>query len=120
MGRTLAALALVPAAMVVIALPLAGGPVWTRVEDLWRAVDLVVVLLTLVMLAWAMGYATGRTPRRRLVWLLVWSAVVFGTVVVADSALDTRAEAVVVTLAMWSLAGLVARLTIATRAPARR
>jgi len=113
-GRTLAALALVPVAMAVIALPTAGGPVWTRVEDLWRAADLVVVLLTLVLLGWAMGYATGRTPRRRLLWLLVWSAVVFGTVVVADSALDTRAESVVVTLGMWLLAGLVARLTIAT------
>jgi signal transduction histidine kinase len=113
-GRALAALALVPAAMVAIALPTAGDTVWTRVEDLWRAADVVVVLLTLVLLAWAMGYAPGRTPRRRLFWLLVWSAVVFGTVVVADSALDPRAEAVVLTLGMWSLAGLVTRLTIAT------
>lgn len=113
-GRALAALALVPGVMVVIAVSAAGGPVWTRVEDLWHAADLVVVLLTLVLLAWAMGYAPERMPRRRLLWLLVWSAVVFGTVVVADSALDARAEAVVVTLGMWSLAGLVARLTIAT------
>jgi signal transduction histidine kinase len=113
-GRVLAALALVPAAMVAIALPTAGDAVWTRVEDLWRAADVVVVLLTLVLLAWAMGYAPGRTPRRRLFWLLVWSAVVAGTVVVADSTLDTRAEAVVLTLGMWSLAGLVMRLTIAT------
>lgn len=113
-GRALAALALVPGVMVVIAVSATGGPVWTRVEDLWHAADLVVVLLTLVLLAWAMGYAPERMPRRRLLWLLVWSAVVFGTVVVADSALDARAEAVVVTLGMWSLAGLVARLTIAT------
>jgi hypothetical protein len=39
---------------------------------------------------------------------------VLGTVVVADSTLDTRAVAVVVTLGMWSLAGLVTRLTVAT------
>lgn len=114
MGRTLAVLAVVPAVMVVIALAAAGGPVWTRVEDVWRAADLVVVLLTLVLLAWAMGYAPGRMPRRRLLWLLVWSAVVFGAVVAADAAFDSRAEAVVVTLGMWLLAGLVARLTIAT------
>jgi signal transduction histidine kinase len=113
-GWALAALALVPAAMVVIALPTAGDTVWSRVEDLWRAADVVVVLLTLVLLAWAMGYAPGRTPRRRLFWLLVWSAVVVGTVVVADSTLDARAEAVVLTLGMWSLAGLVTRLTIAS------
>jgi signal transduction histidine kinase len=100
--------------MVVIALPTAGNPVWKRVEDLWRAADLVVVLLTIVLLTWAIGYARGRAPRRRLLWLLVWSAVVFGTVVVADAALATRAEAVVLTLGMWSLAGLTARLTIAT------
>jgi signal transduction histidine kinase len=113
-GRALAALALVPAAMVMIALPTAGDTVWTRVEDLWRAADVVVVLLTLVLLVWAMGYARGRTPRRRMFWLLVWSGVVVGAVVVADSTLDTRAEAVVLTLGMWSLAGLVTRLTIAT------
>ncbi len=113
-GRSLAALALVPAAMLVIALPTAGDPIWRRLEDLWRSADLVVVLLTLVLLAWAMGYAPGRIPRRRLFWLLVWSAAVFGTVVVADAALDPRAEAVVLTLGMWSLAGLVTRLAIAT------
>ena len=115
-GRALVMLALVPAVMVMtaIVLPFGDGPVGTRVEDLWRATDVVVVLLTLVVLGWAMGYAPGRAPRRRLFWLLVWSAVVLGTVVAADSALDARAEAVVLTLGMWSLAGLVARLTIAT------
>ncbi|HKE70660.1 MAG TPA: ATP-binding protein [Nocardioidaceae bacterium] len=112
-GRTLAALALVPAVMVAIALPTAGDPIWPRIEEIWRSADLVVVLLTLVLLAWAMGYAPGRAPRRRLFWLLVWSAAVFGSVVVADSVLSTRAEALVITLGMWSLAGLVARLTIA-------
>ena len=113
-GRAVAALAIVPAAMAAIALPTAGGPVWIRVEELWRAADFVVVLLTLVLLAWAMGYAPGRIPRRRLFWVLVWSAVVVGTVAVADSTLDTRGEAVVLTLGMWSLAGLVTRLTTAT------
>jgi signal transduction histidine kinase len=113
-GRTLAALALVPALMVAIALPTAGDPIWPRIEEIWRSADLVVVLLTLVLLAWAMGYAPGRTPRRRLFWLLVWSAAVFGSVVVADSVLSPRAEALVITLGMWSLAGLVARLTIAS------
>jgi signal transduction histidine kinase len=113
-GRVLAVLALVPAAMVAIALPTASDRGWTRVEDLWRAADVAVVLVTLVLLAWAMGYAPGRTPRRRLFWLVVWSAVVVGAVVVADSTLDERAEAVVVTLGMWSLAGVVTRLTFAS------
>src|SRR5262245_59377571 len=48
-GRTLAALALVPAVMAAIALPMAGDPVWPRLEDVWRSADLVVVLLTLVL-----------------------------------------------------------------------
>jgi signal transduction histidine kinase len=112
-GRTLAALALVPAAMVAIALPREGDSVWTRVEGLWRAADVVVMLLTLVLLAWALGYAPGRTARRRLFWLLVWSAVVFAAVVVSDAVLDTRAQSVVLTLSLWSLAGIVARLTVA-------
>jgi signal transduction histidine kinase len=114
LGRVLAALALVPAAMAAIALATADGPAWIGLEDVWRTADVVVALLTMVLLAWAMGYAPGRTPRRRLFWLLVGSTVVFGAVVVAESAVDTRAEAVVLTLGMWSLAGLVLRLTIAT------
>ncbi len=115
-GRVLAALALVPTAMAVIALPGARDLVWNRVEQVWRSADVATVLLTLVALTWAMGYAPGRVPRRRLFWLLVWSAVVFGAVVVADAALGSRAEAVVVTLSMWALAGIVARLTIASEA----
>jgi signal transduction histidine kinase len=113
-GRALAVLALVPAAMAALALLTGPGPMWTRLEAMWGSADVVAVLLTLVLLAWAMGYAPGRTPRRRLFWLLVWSAVVFGMVVVADAVLDARAEAVVVTLGMWSLAGLVTRLTMVT------
>ena len=112
--RALAMLAVIPAAMVAIALPTSDEPVWTRVEDLWRSVDVVVVLLTLVVLAWATGYNPGRAQRRRMFWLLVWSAVVLGTVVLAESVLAPRAEAVVLTLGMWSLAGLVVRLTIST------
>ena len=113
-GRVLAGLALVPVVIAAIALPTPGGNVWTRLEDVWLRADVVVVLLTLVLLAWAMGYAPGRTPRRRLFWLLVWSATLFGAVVLADSALDARAESVVLTLGMWSLAGLVTRLSMAT------
>ncbi len=114
LGRALTALALVPAAMVAIALPTAEGSGWTRVEGLWRAGGVVVVLLTVCVLAWAMGYAPARTPRRRLFWLLAWSTLVFGAAVVADVAVGPRAEAVVVTMGMWSLAGLVMRLGIAT------
>ncbi|MEP7090337.1 MAG: ATP-binding protein [Nocardioidaceae bacterium] len=114
LGRVLAVLAVVPTVMAAIALLPAGAPAWTRLEDLWHRADILVVLLTLVMLAWGTGHAPGRTPRRRLFWLLVWSAAMLGAVVVAASALDTRGEAVVVTLGMWSLAGLVTRLAVAT------
>ncbi|HEU4332508.1 MAG TPA: ATP-binding protein [Lapillicoccus sp.] len=113
-GGALAMLALVPAAVAVVALPSGRGQMWVRLEAVWGALDVAAVLLTLVVLAGAMGYAPGRTPRRRLFWLLVWSAVVLGAVVAADAMLDTRAVAVVVTLGLWSLAGLVTRLTWAT------
>jgi signal transduction histidine kinase len=112
LGRVLAALALLPALMAAIALPMPGGSVWIRLEDLWRTADVVAVLLTSVLLGAAMGHAPGRLPRRRLFWLLLWCAVVVGAVLVTESQLDTRAQAVVVTLGMWSLAGLVTRLTI--------
>ena len=113
-GRVLVLLALVPAAMVLVALPAASAEVWTALADRWDAVDVLVVALTLALLAWAMGYAPGRAPRRRLFWVVVSSGVVFGVVVVADSALSARAEAVVLTVCLWSLAGLVTRLVYAT------
>ena len=114
MGRTLAALAVIPAVMVAIALPASDQPVWARIEELWRRADVTVVLLTLVALAWAMGYTRGRVQRRRVFWLLVWSMVLLGAVVIAESMLESRAEAGLVTLGMWSLAALVTRLTIAS------
>lgn len=113
-GWVLATLALVPVGLMLMALSLLDGPPWARVANVWRTADVVVVLLTLSLLVWAMGYAPGRTPRRRMFWLLVWSSGVFGGVVVADAALDDRTEAVVVTMGLWFLAGLVLRVTIAT------
>lgn len=113
-GRTLAVLALLPAAMVALAVATSNGSAWGRLEELWREWDVVLVLLTLVLVAWAMGHAPGRVPRRRLFWLLVWAAVVLGTVLVIDATFEARAVAVVITLGMWALAGLVTRLATAT------
>ena len=112
-GRALTALALVPAVMAVLAMPTGRDRFWDRLEELWSSAVVAVVLLTLVLLAGATGYAPGRTPRRRLFWLLLWSGLVLGAVLVAEGALEARAEAAVVTLGMWSLAGLVTRLTMA-------
>ena len=114
MGRTLAALAVVPTAMVVLALPRGVGNVWGGVEDLWTDWVMVVVLGTLVALSATMGYPTGRAARRRLFWLLLWCAVVLGAVLLAEASLDQRGVAVVITLGMWLLAGLVTRLLTAT------
>ncbi len=113
-GRTLAALALVPTAMMALTLPRTGARMWSRLEDLWRSWIVVIVLATLVVLAAAMGYAPGRVSRRRLFWLLVWSVAVLGTVMVAESTLDPRGTAVVLTFSMLALAGLVVRLSTAT------
>jgi signal transduction histidine kinase len=112
--RSLALLAMIPAVMVALALATGDQPIWAHLEELWRAADVVIALFTLVVLAWAMGYTPGRTQRRRLFWLMVCSVVVLATVVAADSALEPRAQAVVLTLGMWSIAGLVARLTMST------
>ena len=113
-GRALAALAVLPAAMVATALATAGGSAWARLEELWRAGAVVAVLLTVVLLAWAMGYASGRLPRRRLFWMLWWSTILVGAVVVADSRLNPRAAAVTITVGLWAIAGLVTRLMSAT------
>jgi signal transduction histidine kinase len=109
-GWVLVGLALIPLAMVVIAVPTSDQGAWTAVETLWLAADVTVALLTVVVLVLALGYTPGRMQRRRLFWLVGWSAVLIGSLVIADSMLAPRPDAVVLTLAMWSLAGLVARL----------
>lgn len=113
-GRALAALAVLPAAMGATALVTAGGSAWPRLEELWRAGTVVAVLLTVVLLAWAMGYSPGRLPRRRLFWMLWWSTILVSAVVVADSRLSPRAVAVTLTVGLWAIAGLVTRLMSAT------
>jgi signal transduction histidine kinase len=113
LGRVLTALALVPT--VVVAISASGGerPVWPRVEDLWQRVDLLLVLGALVAIATAMGYAPDRNSRRRLCWLLVWSGVVVAAVSLTRSMSGPGTTALVITLGLWGIAGLVVRLALA-------
>ena len=110
----LAVLALAPAMVMAVALATGDLPVWGRVERVWQSQGLVLVLAASVAIVSAAGFTPGRLSRRRLSWLLVWSALLLAAVSVARVDLDPRSVAVVMTLGLWGLAGLVVRLATAT------
>jgi signal transduction histidine kinase len=114
LGVVLAVLALAPAIVMAVALPTTDPPVWGRVERVWQSQGLVLVLAASVAIVSAAGFTPGRLSRRRLSWLLVWSALLLAAVSVARVDLDPRSVAVVMTLGLWGLAGLVVRLVTAT------
>ncbi|WP_433305860.1 hypothetical protein ACQP2F_19205 [Actinoplanes sp. CA-030573] len=70
-GRTLAALAAVPA---VVALS-AGRAGWGRIEARWELLGLAPVVAAFALIAWAMDRPADRMARRRLIWFVLWSAV---------------------------------------------
>ncbi len=113
-GWVLAMLALVPSVVAAVAVLTSDQDVWVRLEDAWRSLGVVLVLGTLVAIGSAVGYAPGRTASRRLCWLLVWSALLLAAVTVASVSFDARTVAVVMTLGLWAMAGLVVRLVTAT------
>jgi signal transduction histidine kinase len=114
LGVVLAVLALAPAVVVAVALPAGDLPVWGRVERVWQSQGLVLVLAASVAIVSAAGFTPGRLSRRRLSWLLAWSALLLAAVSVVRVDLDPRSVAVVMTLGLWGLAGLVVRLATAT------
>jgi signal transduction histidine kinase len=114
LGVVLAVLALAPTMVMAVALPTGDQPVWGRVEQVWQTLGLVLVLAASVAIASATGLAPDRLSRRRLSWLLVWSALLLAAVSVARVDLEPRTAAVVMTLGLWGLAALVVRLATAT------
>lgn len=114
LGVVLAVLALVPTLVVAVALSTGDLPVWVRVERVWQSQGVVLFLAASVAIVSAAGFTPDRLSRRRLSWLLLWSALVLAAVSVAHATVDPRTVAVVMTLGLWGLAGLVVRLATAT------
>jgi len=67
LGWVLAALAVLPFAVFVVALltPLPGS-LESRVEDVWEAMGVVPLLAAVAVISWALGLASDRLSRRRM------------------------------------------------------
>lgn len=110
-GRTMLPLAVIPAALVVVAVLTAGGSeVWDQLDLVGARSAVVLVLVTLVALGWAVGLPRDRMSRRRLWWYLVWSSGLMACVTAVSLLASTRTLAMVTTLGMWTFAALVLRL----------
>ena len=110
-GRTMVALAMLPAALVLAALLLADGQwAWDPLERVGERSAVLLVLVTLVALGWAMGLPADRMSRRRLTWFLLWSCVLMAAVTAVSLLASSQTLAAVTTLGIWALAALVLRL----------
>jgi signal transduction histidine kinase len=112
LGRVLAVLAVLPAVVLVVSVLAAGDrrSVWSYVEDSWERLGIVPIVVALGVIAWGVGIAFDRMARRRLVWLVVWSAALVAGVLAPSFTAGPRVMAVVTTLGLWGTAGLVYRL----------
>jgi signal transduction histidine kinase len=110
LGRWFTALAAVPAAVVIAAVSTSMYDGWSSVGRWWDRLGITPVVVALAVIAWGVDRAADRMARRRLVWLVLWSGVLVGAIAVAYVSADPRVEAVVTTLGLWAMAGVVFRL----------
>jgi len=114
LGGVLAALAVLPFAVFVVALltPLRGS-LESRGEDVWEAMGVVPLLAAVAVISWALGLASDRLSRRRMTWFLGWAGVVVAVVVVSIQLGGLTAAAVATMLGLWWLAATLALLATA-------
>jgi signal transduction histidine kinase len=85
-------------------------PVVVSVGGWWETLGVTPVVAALAVVAWGLDISGDRMSRRRLVWLVVWSAALVAAILAASLGAGSRAAAVVTTLGLWGTAGLVFRL----------
>ncbi|MDT5042477.1 MAG: hypothetical protein QOE51_3462 [Actinoplanes sp.] len=113
LGRLLTTLATLPAAVAIGGVALSGDRLtWTHLERWWEAAGLTPVLAALALIAWGADRPADRMARRRLVWLVVWSAGLIGVLAAASISAGPRVQAVVTMLGLWAVAAMVFRLAI--------
>jgi signal transduction histidine kinase len=111
LGRSFAAFAALPAVVSVAAVMTANGHSrWWNLERYWDWLGIAPIVAALAVVAWSVDFASDRMARRRLVWLIVWSAVLVGAILAASVSAGPRVGAVVTTLGLWAMAGAVFRL----------
>jgi signal transduction histidine kinase len=116
LGWVLVALALVPVALVLTAVPAGGrSGLWDRLESMLRGADVVLVLAALALVAWAVGFSSDRMSRRRLVWVTAWSGALVAAVAASSLLASSRTLGVVTALGLCGLAGALLRLETSPR-----
>ena len=112
-GSVFAACAAVPAVIGGVALIQDGARLWPAFARLWDRYGWLAVAAALVAIAWAVDLARDRMSRRRLVWLVLWVAVLFGSVLAARLTGDQSRAALVTLLGMWTFAAAATRVLLA-------
>jgi signal transduction histidine kinase len=110
LGRWLAVLAALPAVVAIVSAVIPGPASWAGIELLWQRLGIVPVLVGLAVIAWGVDHAADRMTKRRLVWLVVFSAVLVAAILVAAMTAGPRVNGVVTALGLWAMAAVVYRL----------
>jgi signal transduction histidine kinase len=112
-GSVFAACGTVPALFGMVALVQDRGRSWAAFARLWDRFGWVVVAAALVAIAWTVDRARDRMSRRRLVWLVVWAAVLFAFVLAGRLTTDPGRAAVLSMIGLWAFAAAGTRLLLA-------
>ncbi len=113
LGRWFAVLAVLPAVVAFASVVIPGPRGWAGIERCWDALTIAPVLVGIAVTAWGLDRTADRVARRRIVWLIVWSALLIGAIVVADATAGPRARALVTALGLWAVVAVVFRLVTA-------
>jgi signal transduction histidine kinase len=113
LGRSLALLATLPIVVAIGGAVVTGGPLgWAEFGRWWDWLGLAPVVVALAIIVWATDRPADRMARRRMIWLVVWSALLIGVLAVASAA-EPRARALVTMLGLWAMAAVVFQLATA-------
>ncbi len=111
-GSVFAACAVVPAVVGGVAVIQHGLPAWDAFERLWDRYGWLAVAVALAVIAWTVDRARDRISRRRLVWLVVWAAILFGCVLTSRLISDQGRAALVTMLGLWAFAAATTRVLL--------
>lgn len=112
-GWVFAACAAVPAVVGGVALIQDSDQPWVAFARLWDRAGWLAVAAALVAIAWTVDRARDRTARRRLVWLVVWAAILFGFVLAGRLSTDQGRAALLTMIGLWAFAAAATRVLLA-------
>ena len=111
-GSVFAGCAVVPAIVGGVALIQDRDRAWPAFARLWDRYGWLIVAAALVAIALSVDRAYDRMSRRRLVWLVSWSAALFGAVLAGRLTADEGRAAVVTMIALWAFAAAATRILL--------